>query len=131
MKSLPLFLLLSVALAVGQTYQSNVVSPQTSLMDSSGLTFGTQHCAVNITLGGSTKRLADIFPAECGAEPEDVPAITKKKLRRKFPCGVFESCTATEDVYDDVLTCADNSRILLTAEDGQKWCHKVKKESKP
>lgn len=87
-------------------------------------------------------------------EPEDVPAV-KGKESISTPCAwrdgdmgscsfiiqwreggsscIFSATLADFDRYEQLpscttknsWSCADKSRILLTAEDGKKWCHKV------
>jgi hypothetical protein len=62
-------------------------------------------------------------------EPMDVPAIEDKPflMHAKGDCwgeGMQAVC-ADHDIFKPTYTCADKSRILLTAEDGKKWCHKV------
>jgi hypothetical protein len=49
-------------------------------------------------------------------EPIDVPAIPVKILCQVFDGTKWQSAPCGS-------TCADKSRILLTAEDGKKWCH--------
>lgn len=60
--------------------------------------------------------------------PLDVPAIAEKYLahHRGDSCESVMSgaCIYTSDEYEDRPTCADKSRILLTAQNGDKWCHK-------
>lgn len=54
-------------------------------------------------------------------EPIDVPAIqTDQPCGRMYPSGHMMVCEATHG-----WSCADKSRILLTSEDGKRWCHKV------
>jgi hypothetical protein len=64
------------------------------------------------------------------SEPQDVPAIQEKRHEKT---GGTINCRAVSDALEtcdceyrdvEVTTCADKSRILLTAEDGTKWCHK-------
>jgi hypothetical protein len=64
----------------------------------------------------------------CGDEPCDVPAIKGKAADgthdRLFWCnsgGGYAPCGAPAKPG---ATCSDKSRILMTAEDGKKYCHK-------
>jgi hypothetical protein len=58
-------------------------------------------------------------------EPPDVPAI-KKTRPASHPCNVDTgNLTMCMTAPEDYWTCENTTRILLTAEDGKKWCHKV------
>lgn len=76
------------------------------------------------------------------SEPEDVPAIKEPEKMCSlftFPVGSSYSCAEPlgsacpcgHYIDVDITTCSDKSRILLTAEDGTKWCHKLKPEPEP
>jgi hypothetical protein len=73
------------------------------------------------------------------AKPEDVPAISHisrfKPSRNDaaFVEGFVDECRKyarvdenTKECLVTKWTCADKARVLLTAENGKKWCHKVK-----
>jgi hypothetical protein len=71
----------------------------------------------------------------CGDQPCDVPAV---RADRKIATGYYETCDKVDGGMCTVgqgtkhptykvnlfFTCADKSRILMTAEDGKKYCHK-------
>jgi hypothetical protein len=74
---------------------------------------------------GTKRRL--VWPT---AEPIDVPAVqTKCDPTAEENSPEMDACFSGEWPYffpdRIVVTCADKSRILLTAEDGKQWCHKV------
>lgn len=60
--------------------------------------------------------------------PMGVPAIRENKLthHKGDPCHTMGAmyCSYNADVYGPVWTCADKSRVLLTAEDGTRHCIK-------
>jgi len=67
------------------------------------------------------------------AQPEDVPAIKGEAAHwglTNRECDLGETSTAGPHAcpqskwIEDTWTCKQKSRILLTAEDGKKWCHK-------
>jgi hypothetical protein len=59
--------------------------------------------------GGSDRGILIGDSGDSEPVPPDVPAIQKP----------------AEGITMPLWRCADKSRILLTAEDGKKWCHKV------
>ena len=76
------------------------------------------------------------------AEPQDVPAVQERYSNMEDcnqDCDVNERgelencklnnhlmyCPNSIKVWRTRLSCADKSRVLLTAEDGKHWCHKV------
>lgn len=63
------------------------------------------------------------------AEAEDVTAVQEKYVSHAkgegYGCG-FDWCVPIADEFEKRWTCSDKSRILLTAEDGTKWCHAPK-----
>lgn len=84
-------------------------------------------------------RIGDLFPEDCekGASPSaaeglDVPAIAEQYLahHKGDPCFsmVAMACIYTADEYEKRFTCADKSRIVMTAENGDNWCHKPQTE---
>jgi hypothetical protein len=112
-------------------------------------------CDESVSFHGKSKQIKEIFPAECLSgdavksgdcriggdvctttiplEPPDVPAIEGKHQEasvcsdstiKGLPSGK-KWCT------DTTYGCADKSRILLTAENGQRWCHKPESSPKP
>jgi hypothetical protein len=65
-------------------------------------------------------------------EPPDVPAIkgkgcklTDQQIKQGYCCSRGGWQMDCPHHVDGKPYCADKSRILLTAEDGKKWCHKV------
>lgn len=74
--------------------------------------------------------------AQCDPKPvsnaPDVPAIKADKCRPYGVVTVYGGAHGSVWSYPDndtkicysEDTCADKSRILMTAEDGTKWCHK-------
>jgi hypothetical protein len=113
-------------------------------------------CDESVTFHGKQKAIKDIWPEECREvvtsgtskmpnmqlcvncewpklEPPDVPAIEGEHQEasvcsdstiKGLPSGK-KWCT------DTTYGCADKSRILLTAENGEKWCHKPESSPKP
>ena len=107
------------------------------------------------------KQIKDIFPSECGKkdgtttyvgsaatwetdshypapEPPDVPAIqgkgcelTGQQIKQGYCCSTGGWQMDCPHHVDGKPYCADKSRILLTAEDGKKWCHKPESSPKP
>lgn len=63
---------------------------------------------------------------DCGVE-RDVPAIQDRYIMHRkgegWECGL-NACFAPEDIYGFRPSCADKSRILLTAQDGTNHCIK-------
>ena len=80
--------------------------------------------------------------------PLDVPAVQERHTYQRPPHMVFatfrDACAHNGEVSviktkegkeDEVCiikrwTCRDRSRVLLTSEDGKKWCHKLQTEGK-
>lgn len=83
---------------------------------------------------------ASCYPTVMVTEPQDVPAVQAdpkwmyaNRDDTPFLDGFREGCVHSGGYYFAAMkackylqqTCKDKRRILLTAEDGSKWCHKV------
>jgi len=69
---------------------------------------------------------ASCYPTVMVTEPQDVPAVQKLvKIYNPVLLGTIVTPPPPPFHYEQRWACADKSRILLTAEDGSKWCHKV------
>jgi hypothetical protein len=71
-------------------------------------------------------------------ESPDVPAIqgkgcelTDQQIKQGYCCSTGGWQMDCPHHVDGKPYCADKSRILLTAEDGRKWCHKPESSPKP
>jgi len=85
-----------------------------------------RNCYINI----------ECYPA---AEPQDVPAVSRtRRVRNPRDESLCEleaahpelpkRCDGKTYVTETKWTCADKSRVLMTAENGEKWCHRVQTE---
>jgi hypothetical protein len=75
------------------------------------------------TAKGTRKLIRDLFPEECGVDDVkaiDVPTATQYIQR----CDSNKDFSEIYFVMPEHWTCSDISRILFTAEDGTRWCHK-------
>jgi hypothetical protein len=54
---------------------------------------------------------------------QDVPAIKVGSHLAAICGGKYDSVAVCMDGQVDDYSCADKSNVLLTAEDGKKWCH--------
>jgi hypothetical protein len=82
-------------------------------------------CGMTIGDPPGVDEVPDGFGHACGAYPcpesPDVPALQERV--RSCPPSSSAACCG-DDCAGNKWGCADKSRILLTAEDGKKWCHK-------
>jgi len=76
-------------------------------------------------------------PLPCGPKPEpmDVPAVKTLLVQWHQDCPPGPDGTHSKSgaecwgKQEFAWTCTDKSRILLTSEDGKKWCHRVQTEA--
>jgi hypothetical protein len=143
MKTLALLFVLGMA-AQGQTHVPTKALVCTRNVDTGEITpkqcaEPVRHAVADATDGkppGVQKPMMDVRCMNCApAEPMDVPAVRHKHKEVVANCyivsGTIDANTSlagkppcTEDV--ETYTCKDQSRVLLTSEDGKKHCIKFK-----
>jgi hypothetical protein len=75
-------------------------------------------------------RFAFLFVLLGMAMGQDVPAIKVGSHLAAICGGKYDSVAVCMDGQVDDYSCADKSNVLLTAENGAKWCHRVQEEGK-
>jgi hypothetical protein len=61
---------------------------------------------------------------------QDVPAIKVGSHLAAICGGKYDSVAVCMDGQVEDYSCADKSNVLLTAEDGEKWCHACRRKAR-